>query len=374
MVQDAVTVGAFFLVFALVFVVGDVLTGGRRRVLARNASAAFFRQDSRKSSYSGWFWKMLSVLVPQLPAEIAGIKRDLSRAGFYSPNALNEYLGTRNLLLLFVAGTATALSFQAQSRPDLQRTVILTGWVVGILVFALPRMLLRLQANARVARIQKSLPDALDVVTMCLTGGLPLQEALGRVTEEMQYAHPEVSVELEIVRKQADANTLSHAMRQFANRIDLPDVRSMAALVGQTERLGTNVATAVREFADSLRRGARFRAEERANKASIKLLFPVILCLAPPVYILLCGPSVLQLRDFVVNENRPGGMLTGGMSRGRANPNYGAAQQAGAGSGAASPAGSGNAAAPNPANNPAVPGATSAVGDAAGGIRPAAAN
>jgi tight adherence protein C len=336
-------------------------------VLARNASAAFFRQDSRKPSYGGWFWKTLSVLVPQFPAEIAGIRRDLSRAGFYSPNALNEYLGTRNLLLLFVAGTATALSFQAQSRPDLQRTVILTGWVVGILVYALPRMLLRLQANARVARIQKSLPDALDVVTMCLTGGLPLQEALGRVTEEMQYAHPEVSVELEIVRKQADANTLSHAMRQFANRIDLPDVRSMAALVGQTERLGTNVATAVREFADSLRRGARFRAEERANKASIKLLFPVILCLAPPVYILLCGPSVLQLRDFVVNENRPGGMLTGGMSRGRANPT-------GSNAGAANTAAP-NPAAPNPANNPAVPGATSTVGDAAGGaIRPAAAN
>jgi tight adherence protein C len=371
MFQDAITLGAFLLVFALVFVLGDVLTGGRRRVLARNASASFFRQDSSSASYAGWFWKLMSVLVPQLPAEIVGIKRDLGRAGFYSPSALNEYLGTRNLLLLMVLVTTVALSFQSQSRPELQRTVILTGWVVGILVFALPRMLLRLQANARVARIQKSLPDALDVVTMCLTGGLPLQEALGRVTEEMQYAHPEVAVELEIVRKQSDANTLSHAMRQFANRIDLPDVRSMAALVSQTERLGTNVATAVREFADSLRRGARFRAEERANKASIKLLFPVILCLAPPVYILLCGPSVLQLREFLINENRPGGMLTGGMSRGRANANYGDA----AAPGVNGPGGSSNGAAvPNPANNPVNPSATSAVGDAAGAIRPAAAN
>jgi hypothetical protein len=135
--------------------------------------------------------------------------------------------------------------------------------------------------------------------------------------------------------------------------------------------LGTNVATAVREFADSLRRGARFRAEERANKASIKLLFPVILCLAPPVYILLCGPSVLQLREFLINENRPGGMLTGGMSRGRANANYGDA----AAPGVNGPGGSSNGAAvPNPANNPVNPSATSAVGDAAGAIRPAAAN
>lgn len=320
MFLDAVTLGAFLVVFALIFVLGDVLTGGRRRVLARNASTAFFQQDSRKPTYSGWFWKVLASIVPQLPAEVEGIKRDLSRAGFYSPSALNEYLGTRNLLLLFVAVSAFGLSWQSQSRPELQRSVILTGWVLGILVFALPRMILRLQANARVARIQKSLPDALDVVTMCLTGGLPLQEALGRVTEEMQYAHPEVATELEIVRKQADANTLSHAMRQFANRIDLPDVRSMAALVSQTERLGTNVATAVREFADSLRRGARFRAEERANKASIKLLFPVILCLAPPVYILLCGPSILQLRQFVMEGNNPGGVLSGGLSRGLANP------------------------------------------------------
>lgn len=316
---DAISLGSFAVIGTLVFSLGDLLFGGRRRVLARNAAADLLRQEQTGATYRGWIARFFAASVPQLPAEIDGIRRDLSRGGFYSPTALTEYLATRNGVLWLVAALTTGLAWQSQSRPDVQRAVLIAGWAVAIGSYALPRMILRLQANARVARIQTGLPDALDVITMCLTGGLPLQEALARVTQEMQFAHPDIAVELEIVRKQADANTLSHAMRQFANRVDLPDVKSMAALVGQTERLGTNVATAVREFADSLRRGARFRAEERASKASVKMLFPVVLCLAPPVYILLVGPSLLQLRDFVLNENRPGGLLSSSMNRGLAN-------------------------------------------------------
>jgi tight adherence protein C len=315
---DAITVGCFAVVGTLVFAVGDLLFGGRRRVLSRNQAASLLQQEQTGALYRGWFSKLLASSVPQLPAEIDGIRRDLSRGGFYSPTALTEYLATRNGLIWLVGLGAAALVWQSQARPDVQRVILMLGWALAISCYGLPRILLRLQANGRVARIQAGLPDALDVTTMCLTGGLPLQDALGRVTQEMQYAHPDIAVELEIVRKQADANTLSHAMRQFANRVDLPDIKSMAALVSQTERLGTNVATAVREFADSLRRGARFRAEERASKASVKLLFPVVLCLAPPVYLLLIGPSVLQLREFLLNENRPGGMLSASMNRGSA--------------------------------------------------------
>lgn len=315
---DAISLGSFAVIGTLVFSLGDLLFGGRRRVLARNATADLLSREQTGKTYSGWVARFFAASVPQLPAEIDGIRRDLNRGGFYSPTALTEYLATRNAVIWLVAGLTSFLTWQSQPRPDVQRAVLIAGWAVAIGSYALPRMILRLQANARVARIQTGLPDALDVVTMCLTGGLPLQEALGRVTQEMQFAHPDIAVELEIVRKQADANTLSHAMRQFANRVDLPDVKSMAALVSQTERLGTNVATAVREFADSLRRGARFRAEERASKASVKMLFPVVLCLAPPVYVLLVGPSLLQLRDFVLNENRPGGLLSSSMNRGLA--------------------------------------------------------
>ena len=114
---------------------------------------------------------------------------------------------------------------------------------------------------------------------------------------------------MEIIRRQAEAHTLENALTQFADRINVAEIKSLAALVTQTERLGTNVATALRDYADSIRRGFRQRAEEQGNKNSIKLLLPVTLCLAPPVYILLLAPAVLELRDFIIRENRPGGVL-----------------------------------------------------------------
>ena len=84
----------------------------------------------------------------------------------------------------------------------------------------------------------------------------------------------------------------------------------------QTDRMGTHVAAAVADYADGVRRAARQRAEERANKTSIRLLFPVILCLAPPIYVLLCGPPVLKLRNFLIEGHKPGGVLdTSAVSR-----------------------------------------------------------
>jgi tight adherence protein C len=170
-------------------------------------------------------------------------------------------------------------------------------------------MALNMQARRRVARLQIGLPDALDIIRMCLSGGLPLRESLKRVSQEIVFFHPDIAVEFEIIRRQADADTMAHALKQFAQRIDVPDINALAALVMQTDRLGTHVATAITDYADSVRRASRQRAEERASKTSIKMLFPVVLCLAPPIYILLCGPPVLKLRTFVIEANRPGGVL-----------------------------------------------------------------
>lgn len=102
---------------------------------------------------------------------------------------------------------------------------------------------------------------------------------------------------------------MSKALKEFARRMNATDVNALASLVSQTERTGTHVATAVTEFADSVRRQFRQRAEERASKTTIRMLFPVIFCLAPPVFILLLGPPILQLRNFVRDANAPGGVL-----------------------------------------------------------------
>ncbi|MBT5018557.1 MAG: type II secretion system F family protein, partial [Planctomicrobium sp.] len=153
------------------------------------------------------------------------------------------------------------------------------------------------------------LPDALDIIRMCLQGGLPLRDSLGRVSNEIEFFHPDIAVELEVVRRHSDANTMTMALKDFAKRMNADEVNALASLVTQAERMGTHVAQAVTEFSDGLREQSKQRAEEKANKTTIKMLFPVVLCLAPPVLILLLGPPMLEMRNFFRDAHEPGGVL-----------------------------------------------------------------
>jgi tight adherence protein C len=180
---------------------------------------------------------------------------------------------------------------------------------MAILAYVVPRFVLKIQANRRLNRIETGLPDVLDLIRMCLTGGLSLRDSLERVAREIEVFHPDLAVELEVIRRHAEADTMAKALKEFSRRMKTPDVSALASLVSQTERLGTHVAQAVMEFADGVRRQHRQRAEERAGKTSIRMLFPVIFCLAPPVFILLLGPPAIQLKNFFRDSKRPGGVL-----------------------------------------------------------------
>jgi tight adherence protein C len=253
----------------------------------------------------------LAGVVPMSQAKKNKIRRELKQAGYYHPLALEEFLAIRNALAtgwIVLVGTAIVAAFQPNDDPTPQ--IAIAGAMVLAILYAAPRLWLQSAAARRLGRIQQGLPDALDMITMCLSGGLPLQQAMNRVSGEIRSCHPDFAFEMEVVRRQADAFSLDRALDQFADRIDLPEVNSLTAIVAQTERLGTNVATALRDYADSMRRNHRQRAEERGNKASVKMLFPVVLCLAPPVYILLLAPAMLEIREFFVRENQTGGILS----------------------------------------------------------------
>lgn len=252
----------------------------------------------------------LAAITPQFPYQAKMLARDLARAGYYTPKARQEYLALRNGLVLGGA-ILTGLVVIAADDPVQEYTarILLVGLAITILISSFPRLLLHWQANARVRRIQTALPDALDMITMCLTGGLPLQDALERVGPEIHTVHPDLACELDIIRRQSETGSLEQALRQFSQRIDIPEITSLTALISQAQRLGTNVSTALRDYADGVRRNHRQRAEERGNTTSVKLLLPVVLCLAPPVYILLLAPALLQMREFISQENQSGGLL-----------------------------------------------------------------
>ena len=145
---------------------------------------------------------------------------------------------------------------------------------------------------------------------MLVTGGSPLKGAIVKTSHELKSIHQDLSCELAILDHQAEAGSMELALKQFADRINEPEVISLATIVRHADRLGGNVTSAFQDYADSIRRTRRQRAEERGNKASVKLLFPIIVFLAPSLYVLLLGPAALELRNFMVDQNRSGGVLT----------------------------------------------------------------
>lgn len=302
--NSTIIISTFAGLVIAVYMLGMAIINARRRVHNINDVE---RQLSSKRN--GTIRRWLADAIPQPQGELERLEQDLKRAGFYGSNAVIEFRSIRNLLVLVVIVVGAGAAIAAKPGSDLPRTLLLVTVLTTVAAYVAPRLVLHLQAVKRLDSIQRGLPDALDIIRMCLTGGLPLRDCLVRVSREVEFFHPDVAIELEVVRRHAEIDTMARALREFSRRMNAPDVNALASLVTQSERTGTNVAVAVTEFADSIRQQFRQRAEERANKTSIRMLFPVILCLAPPIFILLLGPPALQLRTFLNAARNPGGIM-----------------------------------------------------------------
>ena len=238
--------------------------------------------------------------------------RWLRQAGHYHGQALTEFLALRNMLVLgaalFVAAAIVVITEPGEAAMYM---IGVAGLIVVMLLFAMPPLVLESMAAGRGRRIEESLPDAMDMITMCTSAGLPLQHSISKVSEALRTIHPDLSYELRLVGRQTEASSLNTAIQQFAKRMDNPEIHSVAAMVWQAEQQGASVAGAFHTFADQVRLNRRQRAEEGSNKATFKMLFPLVFCLAPAVYLVLLGPAVIQLRDSLRHERAPGGVLSG---------------------------------------------------------------
>ncbi|MFI4876781.1 MAG: type II secretion system F family protein [Blastopirellula sp. JB062] len=298
-------VGAFFGVTMLIYLAGRLLMSTER-----NDPNEMLHPGARGSIGIGGLTRAFAGILPSSSQAHETLEKDMVKAGYYHRNAAQEYLAVRNASLVawvfFVLATLVAM---ADASEETTQIIVIVGVAVLILIFAIPRVIISSQASARVSRIQHSLPDALDMITMTTTAGLPLQKAIKRVSDEMIRSHEDLACELLIIDRQSETGSLGQAIRNFAKRIEVPEVNALATLVAQAQRIGGSVAGAFRDFADSIRRTRRQLAEERGNQNTIKLLIPVIFLLAPPVYILLLGPSALRLHDFMTTSAEEGGAL-----------------------------------------------------------------
>ncbi len=235
----------------------------------------------------------------------------LRHAGHYHRSALTEFMALRNALVVGWALLVTATIVVATEPGDgAMLILLLVGGIGGILLYSLPRLILEAMAKKRLQKIEESLPDALDMITMCMSGGLPLQMSMTRVGSELERTHRDLAFELKVIGRQMEAGSLEGALKNFSGRIDTPEVQSLAAIIGQTEQQGSSVSLAFQDFADNVRLARRQTADEKGNKTALKLLFPLVFCLAPPVYMMLLMPAAIEMSQFIKRETAPGGALS----------------------------------------------------------------
>jgi tight adherence protein C len=227
------------------------------------------------------------------------LKERIVRAGLYKPGAIASFMAIRLLLI----GIPVTLALVANGMEWLPRNqALIYGVVAAIIATVAPGLWLDYLARARQTQLRRSLPDALDVMIVCLEGGLNLQSTLSRVGRELGPAHPLLAHELGIVEREIElGRTTGEAMRQFARRFDLEELRSLTSVISQSERYGASVVQAMLIYSEGMRVKRRQRAEEMAQKATVKMVFPTLLCIFPGIFVVLLGPAAIQIYDSLIN-------------------------------------------------------------------------
>jgi Flp pilus assembly protein TadB len=161
------------------------------------------------------------------------------------------------------------------------------------------------RTSNRKRRIRRALPDAMDMMVVCVEAGLDVNAALQRVEREMEIVESDLSEELSVANREIRAGkSRDKALRDLGNRAGVEDVKSLAATLAHTDRLETSTACSLRAFADSMRKKRRLRAEKLAARATIKLIFPLLLCIFPALMIALIGPAITEISDLFKSISR----------------------------------------------------------------------
>ena len=241
----------------------------------------------------------LNKLLPPSATEAKKLQKQLMHAGFRSAEAPIIY---RAIQLLCMAGfpliVAGVCAWMARPLGNALIWIIL-AFIVG---FMLPRYSLRRITNNRQRDLRWGLADALDLMVVSVEAGLGLNAAMMKVAGELRDVHPAIAIEFELANLEIRVGRdRDEALRNLAERTGVDDLRSLVAMLIQTDKFGTSIAKGLRVFSDSLRTKRRQRAEQEAQKAAVKLLFPLACFLFPTLFIAILGPAALNLIDTFGN-------------------------------------------------------------------------
>jgi tight adherence protein C len=232
--------------------------------------------------------RQLSKTLPKSAKEMGRLRRKLAAAGYYDLSAA-VYFSTATIAGPIILAV---LAFVFFGFPG--------GWVQAATAAAfgylLPDLIVKRKTRQRAKAIDNGLPDVLDLLIVCMEAGSSLDQSIVKASDELEIAHPALAYELRLITTEIRAGKPRlEAFHNFAERTQVDDVRSLVTMLTQTDRFGTSVALALRTHAEVSRTKRRQRAEERAAKVGVKLVFPLVLCIFPAVYVVCIGPVVVAI-------------------------------------------------------------------------------
>lgn len=232
---------------------------------------------------------------PKDDAEISAVRKRLVTAGYRRAHAPLLFYGVKLLCALVLLIVASLIPLSVLGFPA--TTKLLLFYTVGASAgYYLPNLWLSMTIRERQEKLRLAVPDSLDMLVVCVEAGLGLDMAVARVGDEIKFTHKELGEEFHLLALELRTGVnRQDALRNLAQRTDLEDLKTLVALLVQTDRFGTSIGQALRVHADSMRVNRRLRAEAMAAKLPVKLLFPLIFFIFPSLFIVILGPAAIKI-------------------------------------------------------------------------------
>ena len=273
----------------------------RRRLTAQIGGETIYENDLPRSRAASALADTVGTIGEHMGAAHGSerLRADLIRAGFHSANAVTVYMGAK--ILLMAAGAALTLLILLPTDFPLMTTILLTVICAGAMFFT-PNLSVSARARRRSEEVHAHLPDALDLLEICVSSGMGVDAAWNAVAHEMRFVSPILADEMALPNLETHLG-VSHAVafRHMADRTRDQDISSFVAIVIQAERFGTSISTALETFAKSMREVRSQRAEERAEKIAVKLILPMTIFFFPVLLIIVVGPAGMTLARVLGN-------------------------------------------------------------------------
>ena len=299
-----------FAIFAVAFVIFTLVFWLIGRQINRRPKSFSEQLDDVEDSFgpvspaelessSGFFHSIAPALASQIPEsqkEKQDFRKLLRGAGMYAPGDGDVIYAMRFVFLfvpLVAAGLLILMSDNSRTVP-----IAIGGVLVAVALSILPRLYVYFRRRNRMREIQQGLPDTMDMLSMCIGGGMAIGPSLDHVSRQLT-TYPALAQELMILKRQTEVGSLQLALADMAARIDLPEVRQLASLLTRGQQLGTKLAGSLTDHSDHLRATRKQMATLQANKTPVKLVLPLIFCFAPAALILLIAPAIIELKEFI---------------------------------------------------------------------------